>query len=130
MAGHEIGCHSQNHLNAWRNWPWKALKDVKAGFKSLEQYCINQNPPFRPPYGKITLPIWLVIKFRKSCFGWWTYDSGDTHEVLPDVNDVVESVARQGGGVVLLHDFDREGYEAIEREKFVLELTEALLQLA
>jgi hypothetical protein len=57
-------------------------------------------------------------------------DSGDTHEVPPDPATVVERVRRGGGGVVLMHDFDREDATASERAGFVLQTTERLLDCA
>jgi hypothetical protein len=48
---------------------------------------------------------------------------------MPGIARVMAAVARTGGGVVLMHDFDRAPPEP-ERERFVLELTTALLDLA
>jgi hypothetical protein len=57
---------------------------------------------------------------------WWTIDSGDTWERLPAVDEVIARVREQGGGVVLLHDFDRSG----DRCRYVLDLTSRLVELA
>lgn len=34
-AGHEIGFHGYNHVNAWKNSLWKAIADIKLSLKSL-----------------------------------------------------------------------------------------------
>jgi peptidoglycan/xylan/chitin deacetylase (PgdA/CDA1 family) len=60
---------------------------------------------------------------------WWTVDSRDALLDPPRVAPVLAAVERAGGGVVLMHDFDRDPPEP-GRERFVLELTDALLDLA
>jgi hypothetical protein len=50
--------------------------------------------------------------------------------MLPDPASVEEQVRRDGGGVVLVHDFDRNPATAQVRSRYVLDLTTRLLQLA
>ncbi len=127
--GHESGCHTHDHLNAWKTWPWKARRDVRHGYETLARW-VGESGVFRPPYGKMTLLTAYEVRRRGASVGWWTVDSGDTWERLPRVDAVVERVERAGGGVVLLHDFDREGPDAGERSEFVLRTTAGLLELA
>jgi peptidoglycan/xylan/chitin deacetylase (PgdA/CDA1 family) len=124
--GHEVGCHGQDHLNAWHSAPAEAVRDVESGYRALSRW-IAPNALFRPPYGKPTGAVLRDLKGRGARIGWWTVDSGDTHEKLPrSPRPVLEAVRRGGGGVVLMHDFDRQG----ERADFVLETTSQLLDLA
>jgi peptidoglycan-N-acetylglucosamine deacetylase len=123
--GHEIACHGYAHLNGWKQWPWRVARDVQEGYRALAPW-MPTNALFRPPYGKLSLPGWLVVRRRGAALAWWTIDSGDTHAELPSPSSVAESVARDGGGVVLLHDFDR----APERARFVLATTELLVRTA
>jgi hypothetical protein len=81
---------------------------------------------FRPPHGKMTLPTYWSIRRRKAPVWWWTIDSGDTRDVLPNISQVGEGLLKAGGGIVLMHDLDRTQ----QRNDFVLELTAALLDLA
>ncbi|MEN8215893.1 MAG: polysaccharide deacetylase family protein [Pseudomonadota bacterium] len=127
-AGHELGCHGQYHLNAWKAWPWQVLNDIRAGYRTLGNAVGAHCSPFRPPYGKLVLPTWWAL--RGTPIGWWTVDSGDTHAQLPQSDDVVKQVKSAGGGVVLLHDFDRQGNQAAVRADFVLDTTAALLEAA
>lgn len=128
-AGHEVACHSYFHRNAWKTWPWKATADVSAGYDGLARW-VSDNALFRPPYGKLTLPVSLALLRRHARVGWWTVDSGDTHSSCPAVEEVEQAVRRQGGAVVLLHDFDREGPDAVSRAGFVCRTTRQLLQMA
>lgn len=129
--GHEIGCHSFRHCHSWKVRPDKAVKDIEEGYAGLSRW-ITPDSPFRPPHGKITLFTWLSVLKRRARLVWWTHDSGDTHaDPLPTVEDVVDGVMRSGGGVVLLHDFDRGGRDGQQpRHKFVLDVTSSLIERA
>lgn len=125
--GHEIGSHSYRHLNAWKDLPWKVANDIEAGVD-----CLNRNDVdityFRPPNGKITLATLLQTLLKGRRMAWWTIDSTDTcPETIPP-EKLAETVKNAGGGVVLLHDFERENNE--DRNKFVLEATRHLLEMA
>jgi peptidoglycan-N-acetylglucosamine deacetylase len=124
-AGHEIGCHGQDHVNGWKASPWRVAGDVRRGYESLQRWG-RAGRLFRPPYGKLSPAAWWAVRRRGDRVAWWTIDSGDTHAKLPEPQSVVDRVARAGGGVVLMHDFDR----GQEREQFVLRTTELLLATA
>jgi peptidoglycan-N-acetylglucosamine deacetylase len=123
--GHDIGCHSDQHLNAWKALPWQAVADIDAGYQKLSPW-IPPHGMFRPPYGKMTLPTYWSIRRRGAPVWWWTIDSGDTREVLPTPGEIADKVRREGGGIVLMHDLDRTQ----SRNEFVLEVTAALLEVA
>jgi peptidoglycan/xylan/chitin deacetylase (PgdA/CDA1 family) len=123
--GHDVGCHSDQHLNAWRTLPWEAVADIDAGYERLSHW-IQPDSMFRPPYGKMTLPTYWSIRRRNAPVWWWTIDSGDTDNTLPDPSHVAERLRREGGGIVLMHDLDRTQ----PRNEFVLEVTAALLDVA
>ncbi|MFZ0321225.1 MAG: polysaccharide deacetylase family protein, partial [Candidatus Sulfotelmatobacter sp.] len=55
QEGHDVGCHSDQHLHAWKSVPWEAIADIDAGYERLSSWC-DPNGMFRPPYGKMTLP--------------------------------------------------------------------------
>jgi len=122
-SGHEIGCHSQNHLHAWKVPPWRVLKDIKSGYKTLDIW-ISDSALYRPPYGKITLPVWFALKQKNASLAWWTDDCGDTWKTLPSPEDIVRKILNKGGGVVLMHDFDSDS----GRMDFVIKTTELLLK--
>ncbi len=128
-GGHELGCHGQDHLHAWRTAPWRVWADVDAGYQTLSRWT-GPTATFRPPYGKTTFPVMWRLQRRGARLAWWTIDSGDTHAVLPTPESVVEAVRRDGGGVVLLHDFDRDPRTRSERHGHALRTTELLLRLA
>lgn len=129
-AGHELACHSYAHLNAWKVSPWRAARDIDDGYRSLSRW-VKPNALFRPPYGKYTPFTLLQVRRRGARMVRWTHDSGDTWERgTPPVEQVVSNVERDGGGIVLMHDFDRDTTDAQQRASYVLDLTRALLELA
>jgi peptidoglycan/xylan/chitin deacetylase (PgdA/CDA1 family) len=123
--GHEIGVHSHRHHHSWKVAPWAALQDALDGYGSLARWA-PRDAMFRPPHGKITLLTSLVMRGRGARLGWWTLDGGDTWGRLPAPQSVVDQVVARGGGVVLLHDFDRDE----ERGDYVVETTRLLLEAA
>lgn len=123
--GHDLGVHTFEHLRPWRVTTKEALADIERGYEALSRW-VPANGLFRPPHGKLTWATWRALRRRGAPICWWTHDSGDTWPELPSVESVVDAVERDGGGVVLMHDFDREP----ERHAYVLALTEALLTMA
>lgn len=128
--GHEIGSHSMNHLNAWKSLPWISKKDVESGHTYLAPW-LSPHSLFRPPYGKLCGLSELAMKRRGALAAWWTADSGDTWPKLPEVNELLKQIVSQQGCIVLLHDFDRTGFEDFDaRHKYVIDTTRAVLDLA
>jgi len=123
--GHDVGCHSDRHINAWKASPWRARGDIEAGYRRLGRW-IAPNAMFRPPNGKMTIFTYWWIRRRKAPIVWWTIDSGDTHGAIPNVSEVAELVRRGRGGIVLMHDLNRTQ----ARNDFVIEVTSALLDVA
>lgn len=123
--GHDIGCHSDQHVHAWTATPWRAIRDINSGYQRLSAW-IPRYGMFRPPYGKMTLPTFFSIFRRGAPVWWWTLDSGDTHAKLPPTAEIKEALLREKGAIVLLHDMER----STEREDYVLQATATLLEAA
>ena len=121
----EIGCHTYWHKPQWKRLPWKSLKDVQKGYAKMNQW-LSPCAPFRPPRGKIQLLVmaWLMAKRIKVL--WWTHDSGDTYQKLPNPQKVVNEIQSSQGGIVLLHCFHKD----LKRHEYVLETTRLLISLA
>jgi len=125
QAGHDIGCHTQDHLNAWQVPPGQAIADIRDGYRTLAHW-IPPDGLFRPPYGKMTVHTCATLRRRRAAIAWWTINAGDVRRVLPRPDQAARRAQRHGGGVVLLHDCHREH----ERAAFVLKSTETLLSTA
>lgn len=123
--GHDIGCHSYNHVNAWNSGPYAAIRDIQKGYDHLSGW-VPPNGMFRPAHGKMTLLTYWTIRKRHAPIYWWTIDSGDTRNNLPSPRQVAELMRQDNGGIILMHDLDRDA----ARNRFVLDLTDLLLDVA
>ena len=126
--GHEIGCHSDQHLDAWRVSPWQAARDVQQGYLRLSPW-IQPNAAFRPPYGRLTVPTYRLVHRQGARIWWWTIDSGDSHKELPSLRQATEKLRRERGGIVLMHDGSLTS-RSQERHEYTLAVTMALLEIA
>ncbi|MCA8950609.1 MAG: polysaccharide deacetylase family protein [Planctomycetes bacterium] len=127
--GFEIGTHGDEHVHHLRIAPWRAIRDTRDAWRIL-QARLGLDPtqlPFRPTYGKLNLISWLWVRSQGAPIAMWTHDSWDTR---PDIDRgrerLIEELRTSGGGVVLLHDFDRDSEAEATR---VLERLDAVLEL-
>ena len=128
-AGHEIGSHGDAHVHHMWSWPWVGVSDTRLGWQRLQAvtgrpaHCI----PFRPPYGKLNaLSLGYVLARHTPVVGW-THDGYDTRTgVDKSPAELADELRRSGGGVVLLHDFDRAAENAGQQ---VLAKLDAVLAL-
>lgn len=125
-AGHEIGSHSYQHLHAWKRDPISVFLDIKKGLRAVRSMA--ECRLFRAPYGKVTLGSLIQVAVQGCRQSWWTIDSTDTWKRPRSIEEILDQVRSKGGGVVLFHDLDRPAKP--ENEKFVLDLTRRLLDLA
>lgn len=126
--GHEIGNHTQNHINAWKTSPWSAIQDLSSGQQTLARLGIRTTI-FRPPFGKSTLGTLIASLSLKIAF--WTVDTRDSWNRRP-IADVIAEIEAKGGGVVLMHDVEqpRRGPSPASHPSYLLEVTEALIEYA
>jgi peptidoglycan/xylan/chitin deacetylase (PgdA/CDA1 family) len=128
IAGHELGTHTMHHHHAWKCPPWTAARDVREGYEALARW-VAPSGRFRPPYGKMSIGAWAALRGRGVRPDFWTIDAGDTWPTLPAPRRVADRIAREGGGVVLLHDFDR-AVDAERRAAFVVAAVETIAHVA
>lgn len=109
-AGHEIGCHGDRHVHHMWSWPWRGVIDTRRGWQRLSAVTGHDGRgiPFRPPYGKLNVISMLYVRSQRTPVVSWTHDSFDTRSGADKTPSELAAELRQaGGGVVLLHDFDR-----------------------
>lgn len=127
-GGHEIGAHTMRHLHAWKHTPWACYRDVCQGYRTLAPW-LSERARFRPPYGKLNIGSWAALSRLGVPIDWWTVDSGDTWDKLPDPASVADRIVREQGGVVLLHDFDRVPNTG-QRADYVLRTADMIIHRA
>ncbi len=124
--GHEIAAHGYEHRHAWRD-PVRAVADLRRGIRAIRPWRAR-DPLFRPPFGKTTLWTALAARSAGARTVWWTIESQDSWAAQPELDAVVGEVERRQGGVVLMHDFERD--PASPSARYTLGLTERLLRVA
>jgi peptidoglycan-N-acetylglucosamine deacetylase len=127
--GHEIGSHGYDHPHYWKVSPFRALSDIKRGWKAIDAALgtTRGKYPFRPPHGKLNLICLLYLLARRVPIVYWSIISRDTWRVKPEVARVALLAEEAGGAVPLAHDFEPSD-EASSR--FVLESTRSGLAMA
>jgi peptidoglycan/xylan/chitin deacetylase (PgdA/CDA1 family) len=118
------------HLNDWKSLPWRAARDRQNGAEIVDALGGNGSL-FRPPYGKLTLYGLLSGFLAGTRFAFWTLDTQDSWKPRP-IPEIISELVEARGGVVLLHDFDRDkkGRSRASSAEYVLTLTEQLIQTA
>jgi peptidoglycan/xylan/chitin deacetylase (PgdA/CDA1 family) len=125
--GHDIYSHGYDHINYWYVCPFRALADIRRGWQAIDTALgVNQRKyPFRPPYGKLNITCLLYLMIKRVPIVYWSIVSGDTWP-----SDRINSrkagalTRQQGGGVVLIHDFDRSD-DSLDRA--VIEMIRSVL---
>ena len=113
-AGHEICSHGYDHLNYWKVSPFRAVSDIKRGWKAIDVALDVKRAsyPFRPPYGKLTLICLLYLMVCRVPILYWTLVCGDTWPAgKRDSRRASVLAAKAGGAVILTHDFDRTDHD-------------------
>ena len=119
QEGHSSGHHTNRHLNALHAKKNEYLDDVEVGASK------NPSPFFRPPYGKLTLPVYQALKNKYRIVLWDVlsedYDENYTAE------ECIEKVLKQirSGSIVVLHDNPK----CLEKVKVILpKILDALIK--
>jgi peptidoglycan/xylan/chitin deacetylase (PgdA/CDA1 family) len=103
--GHQIGNHTQNHLNGWNTLSRNYIYDFEACKKTLETILNEEVKLFRPPYGKMKWKACSKIKKQGYTIVMWDVLSADfdsqtnAEQCLANVLNNIES-----GSIVVFHD--------------------------
>ncbi|HML74978.1 MAG TPA: polysaccharide deacetylase family protein [Anaerohalosphaeraceae bacterium] len=127
---HSIASHSYSHYHAWRVLPWKAVRDIKQGWKVINNVLslTNTKYSYRPPCGKMNILSLLYLLWHRTPIIFWTVDSLDTWpEEKRHVNYAAQRIKEDGGGIVLFHDFDRATNQS---DDYVLESLDLVIKTA
>jgi peptidoglycan/xylan/chitin deacetylase (PgdA/CDA1 family) len=125
-AGHELGDHGFAHLDASAVNAGALRRDDHQSQTSLRETGATA-PTYRPPYGRLTLRAWWRQRRRHRPIVLWTHDAGDLRQGHVEPIAFAEQIARDGGGVVLMHSHDRRDQRGHEH---VLAVTRAIVAVA
>jgi peptidoglycan/xylan/chitin deacetylase (PgdA/CDA1 family) len=128
--GHEICSHGYSHNHMWRTGFWRAIQDIKRGRVAIDAVLGDHDGerPFRPPYGKLDLITLIYLWLTGVTVHYWTIDSTDTWmAATADWSRAPNVIHRNGGGVILVHDFDRNSPDL---EQAILDSINKVLDVA
>lgn len=128
--GHSIASHSYSHYHAWKVLPWKAVRDIKQGWKIINNAISTENKkyPYRPPCGKMNMLSLFYLLWHRIRIIFWTVDSLDTWpNDKRNVDYAAQKIKREKGGIVLFHDFDRATNQT---DDYVLESLNRVIKTA
>jgi len=110
VDGHEVGSHGEDHVDHLRTAPWRCVRDTARGLDHVQRLLHTgaREIAFRPPHGHLNLVSLVHAWLRRTPIACWTHDGFDTRlwvDVPPALT--ARALRDSGGGVMLLHDFDR-----------------------
>lgn len=108
-GGHEICSHGYDHLHYWKVSPIRAIKDIKRGWAMIDTVLNIKGGKyaFRPPYGKQNIFSLLYLWISRVPIIFWSVDLGDTWMSHVEPHKIVALAKKNGGAMLLAHDFDR-----------------------
>ncbi len=99
--GHQIGNHTQHHLNGWKTNTQNYIEDVCL----WENFGASQNRLFRPPYGKIkSRQAQKLIESGYKVIMWDVLSADFDTSINPEkcTEHVIKNI--QSGSIVVFHD--------------------------
>lgn len=104
-AKHQIGNHTFNHLNGWKNDNIKYEENILLAHKEMEKYTSLSKLLFRPPYGKIKQKQGKELLKRGYEIIMWSHISKDyDNSITPEqcyqraISDI------KSGSIIVFHD--------------------------
>jgi peptidoglycan/xylan/chitin deacetylase (PgdA/CDA1 family) len=105
-SNHQIGNHTQNHVNGWKTSTARYLKEIEDCQNEIisKGYKQQQKPLYRPPYGKITRHQINALKTQYRIVMW----SILAYDWLPEKteNQCLKNVVThlKNGAIIVMHD--------------------------
>lgn len=106
QAKHQIGNHTQHHVNGWKTNINKYVSEIATCHEVISEYGykFDEKPLFRPPYGKITRAQIKAVKLNYRIIMWsiLAYDwlpEKTHHQCLKNVISHLKKDA-----IIVMHD--------------------------
>ncbi|MCA9673200.1 MAG: polysaccharide deacetylase family protein [Myxococcales bacterium] len=114
--GHHIGNHTYHHRLLSRLTPEQQSFEILANERAIARVIGERPRLFRPPYGQMTdHSRALIARQGYTLDARWSATSHDEQKPAKTIaREVVSWLIHHEGGIVLLHDTQRESVEAVE----------------
>jgi peptidoglycan/xylan/chitin deacetylase (PgdA/CDA1 family) len=114
--GHQVGNHTQHHVNGWRTSTEKYLEEIKRCSEAINSRAYEHRGKalFRPPYGKITRSQIKAIKadYRIVMWSILAYDWLPERRNGQCLNNVISHLRKDA--IIVMHD-SVKAYENIRK---------------
>jgi len=103
-AGHTIASHGYDHRSlAWAG-SRTVLDQINRSIGAISDAGLCNSRLFRPPYGRIGLPMASVVKSLNMQIVLWSLSAGDYRPIQPKL--LIERITTKAtpGDIILLHD--------------------------
>lgn len=104
-AKHQIGNHTFNHLNGWKNDNMKYEENILLTHKEIEKYTSLPKLLFRPPYGKIKQKQGKELLNRGVEIIMWSHISKDYDTSITPEECYQRAISDiKSGSIIVFHD--------------------------
>ncbi|WP_226388885.1 polysaccharide deacetylase family protein [Penaeicola halotolerans] len=105
--GHQVGNHTQHHLNGWKTPLDSYLKDTEEANAIMQQFTESPLRYFRPPYGRMRMGQAKALK-QSYDIVMWEVLTADYDPTLSAKSCLANSIrATRSGSVVVFHDHEK-----------------------
>lgn len=102
--GHQLGNHSLRHRRFGSLSLQEQLGEIQRTDELLSGFDGRAKHPFRPPHGKLSLPLMLQLRRDQRPTILWSIDTQDYTHDTSHALDVLRSRPPCSGDIVLMHD--------------------------
>lgn len=120
-AGHEIGNHTDHHMNLTKLGESKIQKEFQSSTQKIQDATGETPTLIRPPYGAINSEVEEVASRNGSSLILWSVDSLDWKSKNVDAINQVVNKEVVSGSIILLHDVHPTTADALPRLLTTLE---------
>lgn len=103
--GHQIGCHTYYHRNAYLLSPWKSLDTIRKGREAIETITGKPLCWFRPPWGALNLFQYCFLQQSGLRIVLWNANARDWKKKT-GVSGIFELLIKRvkPNSIIVLHD--------------------------
>jgi peptidoglycan-N-acetylglucosamine deacetylase len=120
-AGHEIGNHTDHHMNLTKLGESKIKKEIQSSNQKIQDATGEASTLIRPPYGAINSEVEELASRNGSSLILWSVDSLDWKSKNIDAINKVVNQEVVSGAIILLHDVHPTTADALPKLLTTLE---------
>lgn len=107
--GHELGNHTENHINLEKSNSRNVIKELKDSHDDVLELCDFNMKYFRPPMGAVNKTVCQIAKKMDYDVILWSIDTEDWRHL--SVDKITDNIYKniKSGSIILFHDYISNG---------------------